>query len=454
MFESRPLDPPAAPNTPREITCAAKNAHTPTRPRRPLLTVAAVLWVGVVLLSGSALNEAAATEPAKTAASSTPQTSPIKVLWSKEYDPADIEHWKKKFPKKADDPWSGTFWEPQSILQVKDGILMASAMRVVGGTLNTYLMKISNEGELVWQRSYGVALIGRMVELADGYVFFVGDKPGGGRIVKIDKMGKQLQEWQANQVQLYYQGESIVDKNKFISVTPPNFPDCDEKACHGWMMSHELDKDSSQVEIMKVFELPVPKEVGKKSGRNAFVDEFLRIPHGWLVLMHFAKERREERSEIITAIASFNEQGQLGWMKTYLGPGKTSYLTGIVPTVDGYLATGYARSESDFTKEAHKPWLVKLDKEGNKQYERVIDMAGSLRIVDKLGDDYLVAFAHYRPHGKRPVDIVRMNTQGDFIWQVQMPEPGGRVMKSEEGYLLVGEGRKRSFAITKIQVAK
>lgn len=466
MFETRQIDPPAVPNAPCKDVCPAKSAYATAYPRHSLRIVAASLWLGAALLSGSTLNEAVA-EPAKaTLPPPIPQTSPIKVLWSKEYEPADMEGWKKKYPEDPNWPPSNLHLEPLRFVVAKDGLLVAMGL-LRGDYINNYLAKFDANGELVWEKSYGPGMMRHLIELSDRYTFFIGDTPGAGRVIEVGKDGELLQE-RIVVDELFYSGKLLSRNNGLTLIVPPNsYCNFDLRRCRGWKVSYRFDdrptglKRLVSEEKIPFAELPVPDtfEKSKSPPYAVITDKFLKLPDGWLVLMRFENLLDTKHPGIISLIAEFDGQGKLRWSETYRGPGKTSYLTNIVATSDGYLATGYARKKWNFAEEDPRPWIVNLDKSGRKRFERVLPFAGRIDYLHKTSRGYLVTVVR---HGPKPMSIeddtvnfALMAERGDFLWEVKWPVPSrGILTEAIDGYYLVGEVRGQSPTITKITVTK
>jgi hypothetical protein len=508
MSETRQINPAAVPNALRENTCAARNAHAATRPRRPLLTVAAILWVGVVLLSGSTLNQATAAEPTKTTVtSSTPQTSPIKVLWKREYGPTKIVVGGKEFRDLA-------IVYPK-IIEINGGALLVVPITTEDRQLlESYLIKMDLSGNVSWQVSLGRVIAHAITEVSDGYLLVVGDKLSmtndkleymNGKlttlrrptdIVKVDRQGKiqgRIENLAAIQVVELRPRDGLVELIFLDTV------DMDTgKVCGIYKSLLSIAKDNFAVrERYKLFNLISPRPIAESEHVGLWCKVLQGPDNTWLLQTEIRQysTNRADGGQFVRNVTLANSMGQRQWERTYIGrwysPSDYSELGEFIFAAPEFIApansmrrlipgqpdesnaisfgdlVGKMNKPSKHPKEftVQKSWIQTINFEGRESKRTIRLIPGvKISILVQLQDGYLaVAYPEDefsdQAKGNQPL-LVKLNKEGAVLRYLTSPinmeysDEKTLLVGSDNMVWLIGRGRTRAYAVAKIMFSE
>ena len=150
-------------------------------------------------------------------------------------------------------------------------------------------------------------------------------------------------------------------------------------------------------------------------------------------------------------VIKVNSNGYKEWSKYYGQP--SSYSSGIIQTTDdGYLITGYKTLTVANNNESEDYWLLKIDDNGNVQWEKTIGGTGNDRanITRQTKDGgYIVAGKAESKDGdmtgntlSSPVIVFKLNAIGNIQWRSILSYTGGNIydvkQTSDSGYILCG----------------
>jgi len=159
-------------------------------------------------------------------------------------------------------------------------------------------------------------------------------------------------------------------------------------------------------------------------------------------------------------VAKLNKRGNLVWDKTF-GGSENDETRSIVQTEDGgYVVAGFTVSEDTGDRDI---WIIKLDKEGNKVWDRTFggtseDWANSI-IQNKNGDYIVAGWTKSMGAGKTDVWIVKLDKRGNLIWDKtfggsENDEAHSIIQTEDEGYAVVGWTKSKGAGNADVWVIK
>ena len=126
-------------------------------------------------------------------------------------------------------------------------------------------------------------------------------------------------------------------------------------------------------------------------------------------------------------VMKLDPYGQEMWRK-YLGSDDFDWANDIIETQDGnYVVAGYSQDPETGNNNA---WVVELDRAGRVQWSHTYggaqgDEAKSI-IQTQDGGFAIAGFSHSYGRGKSDMWLLRLNAQGEDIWQKTYGQEGGR----------------------------
>jgi len=159
-------------------------------------------------------------------------------------------------------------------------------------------------------------------------------------------------------------------------------------------------------------------------------------------------------------VAKLDKRGNLVWDKTF-GGSENDETRSIVQTEDGgYVVAGFTVSEDTGDRDI---WIIKLDKEGNKVWDRTFggtseDWANSI-IQNKNGDYIVAGWTKSMGAGKTDVWIVKLDKRGNLIWDKtfggsENDEAHSIIQTEDEGYAVVGWTKSKGAGNADVWVIK
>lgn len=105
------------------------------------------------------------------------------------------------------------------------------------------------------------------------------------------------------------------------------------------------------------------------------------------------------------SVITTDHEGHVLWNKYYTVPGHRIVIEEMIKTSDyGILLTGYVNRKDSYYA---KPWILKINREGNKEWSRILDNLGSISI-EKNGLDYV-------PNGLDAFTSIIENHSGNYV---------------------------------------
>ena len=159
-------------------------------------------------------------------------------------------------------------------------------------------------------------------------------------------------------------------------------------------------------------------------------------------------------------VAKLNKRGDLVWDKTF-GGSENDEAYSIFQTNDGgYAIAGFTVLEDTGDRDI---WVIKLDKEGNKVWDRTFggtseDWANSI-IQNKNGDYIVAGWTKSMGAGKTDVWIVKLDKRGNLIWDKtfggsENDEAHSIIQTNDGGYAVVGWTKSKGAGNSDVWVIK
>ena len=301
-----------------------------------------------------------------------PWNNDVKVI---KIDGNGNEIWNRTYETKENSEW------PESIEVVDDGyVILSASENSKTHTCNYSVFKIDREGNVIWSKEFGHEGVDdiptKMIKTADGFL---------------------LAGWT-------HFGDSL--------------------AHDIWLI--KIDREGNEM---------WNKTYGVK-GHIEGVDDVLETDDGYIL---FGWTDFYVECEIVDIwLVKIDKQGNEIWNKSIGTVGFTADVY-AVEIEDGYMITAS-------TDVVPTVYLIKVDKEGNKIWEKRhggYDITG-VRDIIKVEDGYLIAgTTDYRDVGYFDGWLLKVDKDGNKIWEKKF---GGRekdeidvVLETEDGYLLGGE---------------
>ncbi|GAG55564.1 unnamed protein product, partial [marine sediment metagenome] len=159
-------------------------------------------------------------------------------------------------------------------------------------------------------------------------------------------------------------------------------------------------------------------------------------------------------------VAKLNKRGKLEWDKTFGGSENDEALSIIQTNDGGYAIAGFTVLEDTGDKDI---WVIKLDKEGNKVWDKTIggtseDWANSI-IQDKNGNYIVAGWTKSIGVGKTDVWIVKLDKIGNLIWDKtfggsENDEAHSIIQTDDGGYAVVGWTKSKGTGNSDVWVIK
>jgi hypothetical protein len=143
-------------------------------------------------------------------------------------------------------------------------------------------------------------------------------------------------------------------------------------------------------------------------------------------------------------IIKLDAGGTIVWQKTYGGSG-SDIPNAIIQTDDGFIVAGASNS---FSTDNFEAWIIKLDSNGNRIWERTYGGTGddfAFSIQQTTDSGYIVAGATYSfGASNRDVWVLKLDENGNVIWQKRYGGIGtegvySAKQTSDGGYILAGD---------------
>ena len=339
--------------------------------------------------------------------------------------------------------WSRTFGGSGNdggnyVIQTSDnGYVLAGFQTISGNNHDFYIAKNDASGTLVWSRTYGEVGIDDaycVIETSDGGYALTGftNSSGAGNydgwLVKVDSSGNM--QWNKT-----YGGATADDLYTIIQ-TPDN----------GYVLSGYTTSfgagaaDGRLIKVDSAGNLLWSQTYG-----GTGVDDIIsmtKTEDGGYTLVGFTRSYSIGGTDFW--LAKVDSQGNLQWNKTY-GRTADDSAHSVVQTDDGGFAL--AGFTSSFGSGDRDFWLVKVDSQGNMQWNKTFGGSGSDDAVSLIttndGSYVLVGSTTSYGAGNSDIWAVKADLNGSLLWSQTLGGSGADyackiIQTSEGGYALIG----------------
>ncbi len=277
------------------------------------------------------------------------------------------------------------------ILEIKDGYIVTGGCQTKGGEyFDVYLLKIDEEGNEIWNRSYGgweEDFGEKVIETEDGYIIggYTESYGKGGAdfwIIKVDKEGNEI-----------------------------------------WNKTYGGNRTDFGIDIIKTMD-------------NCYV-------------MVGVTETLDMKGD--AWLIKLDSEGKQIWNRTYGTYGEVDYAHSILETEDGYLICGFT---SSYESKEWDTWLIKIDKEGNEIWNKTYgfwNMEWGNKLL-KLNDGYLImGETDSTPTGWNDIWLIKIDKEGNEIWNKTYGgsgvETGFDIKETKDGFIISGTTGSYEFRI-------
>ena len=299
-----------------------------------------------------------------------------------------------------------------SLIQTTDGGYAVAGVPLSKGAggWDFWVIKLDEQGNQVWDRTYGGSGDDgafSLIQTTDGGYAVAGGtlSKGAGEtdfwVIKLDEQGKEI--WDRT-----YGGSGDDVAFSLIQTTDGGY------AVAGFTLSKGAGREDFWV--IKLDEQG--KEIWDKTYGGSGDDvatSLIQTTDGGYAVAGSTTSKGAGKEDFW--IIKLDEKGKQVWDKTYGGSGNDA-ATSLIQTTDG----GYAVAGITFSKGAGREdfWVIKLDGEGNKIWDRTYggsghDVANSL--IQTTDGGYTVAgWTQSKGAGKEDFWVIKLDEQGKEVW--------------------------------------
>ncbi len=295
-----------------------------------------------------------------------------------------------------------------SLIQTADGGYTGSKG---AGSYDFWVIKLDERGNQVWDRTYGGSETDygvSFIQTTDGDYAVAGiteSKGAGGEnlwVIKLDEQGKIVWE------RTYSDGGSGTDcAHSLVQTTDGGY------ALVGFNYSKGAGKsDFWLIKLDKQGNKNWDRTYGGSGYDSAA--SLIQTTDGGYVIVGVTQSKGAGGADFL--VIKLDEQGNQVWDRTY-GGSNNDVAASLIQTTDG----GYAIAGFTYSKGAGKSdfWLIKLDKQGNKNWDRTYggsgyDVAASL--IQTTDGGYAVAgYTESKGSDKEDFWVIKLDKQGNLI---------------------------------------
>jgi len=345
--------------------------------------------------------------------------------------------WEKQF--------GGSFYEfPSEIIATSDGgYLVAGASQsddIFSGQINegfyteVYLIRLSKEGDLIWQNVYGGSDHDNaytLMEVSDGYVF------SGYTFSDDGDISSNIRGNDNWVVKLNYEGEIIWEKI-FPQLTSTSVRDI-------------LDVQDGTYALLGFENLFLISGEGDFlwSKANTRSTELIKDDDG-----NFITAGLDDR---MTILNKFSSTGELIWQKEYLISSDTDNLNALELLEDGYLIGGSADNnamlvKTDFDGSIMWTKSIGLDTVYEEVYDFSTTISGKIIAVGRSIPNFRI------DPEKQDLLLIELDSQGDIVFNEvyvdTLSQSGRSVIHSDDGGFVVASHATKDFVRANIAVLK
>ena len=346
--------------------------------------------------------------------------------------------------------WQGCFggskWEyPSDLIAVADGYL------IVGGTGSSdgdithnngggdgWLFKISNSGELLWDKTYGGLgdeTLNRILPAGQGYYYLIGvaaPRNGDLWILKIDSTGNVLWEGIFGGSSVEQMPTGVVSSDGGLVALILSASNDGDITKHYGLWDAWMIKVNSEGEKQWDFTLGSPgQEFGQaiiQTSDGGFLVGIASAPFKGGNLT--CTPHNIDKSDAV--VVKLDSNLNIEWDRCY-GGSMNDNVTGLLELSDGYLVGANAHSNDGDVSGNHgnaDHWIVKINFDGNILWQKCLGGTGSegYTQIYNADDNFIVTGTTSSYNGDvtgnnsisedyRDIWIVNIDSDGDLLWQ-------------------------------------
>ncbi len=295
------------------------------------------------------------------------------------------------------DPVKGVNLYFSDVIVLNDGYLVSGEKydyRGDGGRENLILVKMDEEGDVLWNKSYGKGEVISMEQVEDGYMIY-GTIEDGGLVIKVNHEG----EMQYRKTQTFDFLPSLGDGDVSSVWIREIF-----KKDEGYFFFGDYHySDDSGEGVMDQVLFKLDEDCNLTSAKPydseyyAEISDVIEVGDGYII---GGRAKFDGNSDVL--IMKVDESGDKKWTKR-IGDGEYQSLQNLVKAEDGYLITGDESKDVYFDfkdTEKYDYFMAKIDDSGNVlwkgEYGEYFKTERGIRGV-QVDDDKYISAGYYNP---------------------------------------------------------
>jgi hypothetical protein len=324
-----------------------------------------------------------------------------------------------------------------SVAQTSDGgyIVAGEAPSFGSGGLDVYLLKTDAKGNKMWEKTFG----GKgwdyghcVAQTSDAGYVIAGftDSLGGGDVYLVKTDAKGYKIWERSF------GGRKMDEGHCVKQTSDG----------GYIIvgsTQSFGAGGSNVYLIKT------DSQGNKLWEKAFKGKYsaegnsvVQTDDGGYIVVGYTDSPGEEDRDVY--VVKTDSNGNKVWEK-YFGGSEIDFGESIAQTNDGcYIIVGGTLS---FGEGESKVYLVKIDLQGNKIWEKALETeySASGSFVAKTKDGGYILVGSAGAHGPGLAILIKTDSKGNKVWEKTLESENANVecysvvQTKDEGYIIAGE---------------
>jgi len=351
--------------------------------------------------------------------------------------------WVIKLDNQGNQVWDRTYGGSgkdgaYSLIQTSDkGYAVAGWTKSKGaGNEDIWVIKLDNQGNQIWDRTYGGSGDDEawpLVQTTDGGYAVAGvtKSKGAGNVdvwvIKLDNQGNQV--WDRT-----YGGSGDDEANSFIQTTDGGYAVAGVTKSKGagnvdvWVI--KLDNQGNQV---------WDRIYGGSGADGAY--SLIQTTDGGYAVAGFTTTFRAGKIVYLAGadfwVIKLDGEGNKIWDRTYGGSG-VDWATSFIQTTDGgYAVAGVTKSKGAGNEDV---WVIKLDNQGNRVWDRSYGGSGddeAHSLIQTIDGGYAVAGvtkSEGASAGNGDIWVIKLDEQGNLISGVEDPEAAVEVKGADKNF--------------------
>lgn len=184
------------------------------------------------------------------------------------------------------------------------------------------------------------------------------------------------------------------------------------------------------------------KEIWRKSyaiEEDYYIRDFLEADDGY-VISGYIESVEEKFSKIV--VLKTDKEGEKEWQKEYAGLGYARG-GGILSEKDGYILTGFTIENPQIGNIGY-PLIIKIDREGNEQWQKIYDDENQMvDTICKIDDGYMIAGSKFLgDEYEFDLQLTKIDKNGEKIWSKTYKREGVEwpvsLFSLDDGFVIAG----------------